>query len=604
MAEIIRIDDPRRADIRFQDGALPHLKGVKSYQILRCNRKHPEMADGIGWTYNHAAALSYAYGYYFCEYLSNPVDEHQIVGHTLLTRSKDGQHWDPPVVAFPSVEVPTWQYKGPRSDLLMDPHPTCAHQRMGFYQASNGVMLALAFYGLVHDRHKSAPCDGWGVGRAVRRIMPDGTLGEGVYFLIYNEPAGYTAENTGVFAPYTASGDAEFVAACEECLHNGPVIRQMYEEQRFDKALFPTPAGEALSFYTVSEEEMLGMYKKGLVSVSADQGKTWSLCEKQPTIVTATGKVWGQKTSDGRYTLMYNPTTDGQHRWPIAAVTGEDGHRFANMAAITGDMSPQRYGGLDKNLGPQYMRGIAECNMQSPDGDVWLAYTNNKEDVWVSRIPVPLTTEGDAQGELHFAPGVLPAELGVYAPKWAPVEAEQDALLLRDRDPYDHARAEVVIRRSVRGKVAFTVEVRSLSNEGGLSQAGSLTFEMQDDLGRTPIRLVFRPDGMMYLLGDGRTDPWQAYPMNQAIDVEVEFNAETNRCTVRALGAEKNVGFSAAAYDLTRFRLMTKTVIPHLSTLDDCGKWGTKEMILPGAEDPTEESVIKLSHIKWDVQEA
>lgn len=596
MAEFIRVDNPRCADVRFQDGALPHLKGVKSFQIMRANRKHPEWADDIGWTYNHAAMIAHAYGYYFCEYLSNPVDEHETPGHTLLTKSKDGQHWEKPVLIFPEVEVPTWQYKGPRSEMLQDPHLTCAHQRMGFYHASNGVLLVLAFYGLVHDRHKSAPCDGWGIGRTVRRIMPDGTVGEGIYFLLYNEPAGYTRENIDVFPHYTDSADAEFVAACQECLNNGAVVRQMYEEQRFDKTLFPNPAAEALSFYTVSEDEMIGMYKKGMVAVSHDQGKTWSAVEKQPTIITATGKVWGQKTADGRYTLMYNPTTDGQHRWPIAAVTGDDGHNYADMAAITGDMSPQRYGGLDKNLGPQYMRGIAECNEQSPDGDVWLAYTNNKEDVWVSRIPVPLTHEGEKEGAIDLSAGVLPRNLGVYAPVWCPVEAEEGVLVMKDKDPYDQGRAEVAMARATRGVIRFTVDIAALGKEG------AFTFEVQDDIGRTPIRLVFKPDGILYVRGDGRTDPWKPYGMQEKIDVEIEFNCETNRYILRALGQEKNSGFSAAVNDLTRFRFMTKEVIPHMSTDADCGKWGTKDMVLAGGEDPVGESVVRVSGISWKVE--
>ena len=596
MHEIIHVEHPRIADVRFQDGALPHVKGVKSYQILRCNRKHPEWADDFGWTYNHAAMLAWAYGMFFCEYLSNPVDEHETPGHTLLTKSRDGVHWEKPQVIFPEVKVPTWQYKGPLSDQLKDPHLTCAHQRMGFYYASNGVLLALAFYGIVHDRHVSAPCDGWGVGRAVRRILPDGTPDEQIYFLLYNEPAGYTAENTGVFAPYDTSGDAELVAACRELLRNGAVVRQMYEEQRFDHDLFPNPAGEALSFYTVSDQEMLGMYKKSLVAVSHDQGKTWSDCQRQPTIITATGKVWGQKTSDGRFTLMYNPTPDGQHRWPIAAVWGEDGHRFDHLSAVTGNMSPQRYGGLDKNLGPQYMRGIAECNPQSPDGDVWLAYTNNKEDVWISRIPVPLQATGEAEGKINLAEGKLPEDLAVYSPKWCPVEAEAGRLVLRDRDPYDQGRAEIAFKSAQRGKICFTANIYHLG------PMGSLTLDAQDDLGRTPIRLVFRPDGRLYLRGDGRTDPWMPYEKNTDIPVEISFDCAANRYTVRALGQEKSCGFSAAVQDLTRCCLMTKESIPHLSTVDDCGKWGTRDQVLPGGEEPVEESVVRLSDISWQTE--
>lgn len=596
MKEIIHVNNPRRADVRFQDGALPHLRGVKSYQVLRCNRKHPELADGIGWTYNHAAALTWAFGYFFYEYLSNPVDEHETPGHTLLVKSRDGIHWEKPVMAFPEVEVPTWQYKGPRSEQLKDPHLTCAHQRMGFYHAKNGVLLALAFYGLVHDRHKSMPCDGWGVGRAVRQILPDGSLAKDIHFLIYNEPAGYTEENTGVFSSFRTSTDAAFVAACEELLGNGAAMRQMYEEQRFDKTLFPNPAGEALSFYTVSETEMLGMYKKGLVAVSHDQGKTWSDVERQGTICTATGKVWGQKTSDGRFTLMYNPTTDGQHRWPIAAVTGDDGHQFDGMSAITGDMSPQRYGGLDKNLGPQYMRGIAECNQQSPDGDVWLAYSNNKEDMWISRIPVPLTSTGERSGVLACEPGEIPAEWGVYSPVWAPVEAEKDTLVLRDREPYDQARVEMVIAPALKATIRFTLNIAALSD------AGSVTFEVQDDAGRTPIRLVFRPNGTLYVRGDGRTDPWAPFETATDIPVEIAFDSAAARYTVKIPGYEKSFGFSAAVETLTRFRLMTKEKIPCLSTVDDCGKWGTKDQILPGSEDPTEETIVRLSAASWNVE--
>ena len=59
-------------------------------------------------------------------------------------------------------------------------------------------------------------------------------------------------------------------------------------------------------------------------------------------------------------------------------------------------------------------------------------------------------------------------------------------------------------------------------------------------------------------------------------------------------------GFSAAVDSLTRFRLMTKERIPHQSTVDDCGKWGVKEQVLPGCEEPAVESVIRLRGIRWE----
>lgn len=591
--DLIRVEDPCRADNRFQDGALPHVSGVKTYQVLRANRAHPEWAEGTGWTYNHAAMLAWAYGRFFLEYLSNPVSEHEVPGHTLLTSSADGVHWSKPEVAFPTVEVPTAPYKGPRSALLGETALTVPHQRMGFFHGSNGALLALSFYGIVHDRHVSAPCDGWGVGRAVRRIQPDGTLAEGVWFLMYNEAAGYTAENTPVFAPYQSSGDELLIAACDELMENGAVLRQMYEEQRFDRKLFPTPGAEALSFYSVGPEEMIGMYKKGLVSFSHDGGKTWTEPARQQDICTATGKVWGQRTSDGRYTLMYNPTTDGQHRWPIAAVTGEDGWRFGNMAAVTWDMSPQRYGGLDKNLGPQYMRGIAECNPQSPDGDVWLAYSNNKEDIWISHIPVPICSTGAAACDMAFETGI-PRELSVYAPVWCPVAAEKGELALRDRDPYDLAAVEANFAAARRGELALELTVEHV--------ADGAVLEVQNDQGRTPLRVVFRAGGKLWVRGDGRTDLWTDYPVGQPFTVRIAFDCDTRRYTVGIGGQEKSFGFSAAVDALHRFRLATKESMPALSNLDSVGKYGRKEQVLPGCEEPAEETCLRLRKAHWHME--
>ena len=63
---------------------------------------------------------------------------------------------------------------------------------------------------------------------------------------------------------------------------------------------------------------------------------------------------------------------------------------------------------------------------------MWLAYSVNKEDIWVSRIPVPLQTEGTGWN--------------FYVPKWADasVDKSDDQLRLEDHDPYDYARADRV----------------------------------------------------------------------------------------------------------------------------------------------------------------
>jgi len=36
--------------------------------------------------------------------------------------------------------------------------------------------------------------------------------------------------------------------------------------------------------------------------------------------------------------------------------------------------------------------------------------------------------------------------------------------------------------------------------------------------------------------------------------------------------------------------------------VDDCGKWGTREQVLPGGEDPIPESAARLSRIGWETE--
>jgi len=579
--------DTRCADVRFQDGALLHAAGVHSFQVLRANREHPELADGFGWTYNHAPMLAWYHGKLYCEYLSNPADEHEVPGQTLLTVSENGMDWSFPEVIFPVITVPMAQYKGPRSPLLKDEMQTVPHQRMGFYHAPNGVLLVLSFYGIVHDREISMPCDGWGVGRAVRRIFPDGTLGD-IRFLLYNTPAGYTAENTPVFSPYQSSADKDFVAACEALLLDGPVMQQMYEEQRFDKTLFPAPREQALSFYTISGHEMMGVYKKGLAAVSADGGRTFGEITENPTIRTATGKVWGQRTPDGKFALFYNPTKDGQHRWPIAAVTGEDGHTFGHMLAVTGWMSPLRYGGADKNLGPQYLRGICERNPQTPDGDVWLTYSNNKEDIWISRISVPIAGGQDHEITETFGEA-LPRAWNLYSPAWAQVRAEADCLCLTDRDPYDRAAVERVFRPAETGEIALRLRADAVAEQG------AVCMELQSDNGSVPVRVSLRADGQIYVLTDGRMEPAAAFTPGTEMKIVIAFDCTLSRAKITVNGKTLARNFCASVNTVCRFALFTKESrqIPY-STVDTVGKYTTREQALPGGCDPVPETKVRL----------
>ncbi|MHC4574676.1 MAG: PA14 domain-containing protein [Planctomycetota bacterium] len=175
-------------DLAHQDGRLAPAVGVQNYQVFRSNREHPEFTGGLKNTYIHAPMLAYWNGKFYLEFLAAPAGEHEDPTVTLLTTSKDGRNWGTPRVIFPA-----FQPKG-------DSHQTISHQRMGFYVSPNNRLLVLSFYG-----RWPSPNEGDGIGRAVREIYKDGTLGP-LYFIRYNRHAGWNETNTP-FPYYKESPD-------------------------------------------------------------------------------------------------------------------------------------------------------------------------------------------------------------------------------------------------------------------------------------------------------------------------------------------------------------------------------------------------------------
>ncbi len=586
----IRVNVSRQPDIRFLDGGLIHQKGVKSYQILRADRALPDTAEGLGWTYNHAPMLAWYHGRYYVEYLSNPVNEHDQVGHTLMSSSPDGVTWTVPRVVFPAIEVPLDCYRGRRSDNMPATTTTCAHQRMGFYCAENGVMLVLCFYGIAYDHRFSAPCDGWGVGRAVRRLFPDGSLGD-IYFLIYNEVAGYTEANVPSFSHFEKSPDGEFVSACRELLNDRRAVNQMYEEQQQDRALFPAKLGKAPCFYTAKDGRTVTLFKLGL-SMVTEAGESFGEITANPDIKTATGKVWGQQAPDGNYVLIYNPTPDGQHRWPLAVVSGEDGYTFGHMRAVTGDFAPARYGGRDKNPGPQYMRGIIEGNPR-PDGVLPVVYSVNKEDIWISLFPLPLEDETGTEIHENFGESGAMRAWSVYSPLWAPVRLEDGELRLADTEPADMARAERSLPLSGKGEVTLRLRVDAVC------PGTEICVWLRDDMGGYAAGIVFGGDGRVHAYSAGRTEYWTAYETVKTLCLRLAYDCLNNCFEAELDGTKKRFRLSSARDSISLLSVCTKGFwsVPY-PTINTVGKYGTADQVLHGSERPVPER--RLSLISFD----
>src|SRR4030095_11521968 len=73
-----------------------------------------------------------------------------------------------------------------------------------------------------------------------------------------------------------------------------------------------------------------------------------------------------------------------------ASSVSDDGLKYKNLLLVNGEITSLRYGGAYKSYGPQYVRGIQEMDGTPPGGNMWVSYSMSKEDMWVSKIPIPV----------------------------------------------------------------------------------------------------------------------------------------------------------------------------------------------------------------------
>ena len=515
------------ADPRFHDGGLRPVMGACHIQVMRANREHPELSQGTDYTYNHAPMLCRWHGRMYLMYLSSPVHEHDGLANALLTDSPDGLQWSQPRVIFPSLPVPQGIYRGKDADRLPDPAQTVVHHRMGFYRAPNDVLLVMTHHGVTPHLHV-IPNSGYGMGRVVRRIHEDGSLGE-ICVLRVNTQAGWKKEHFP-YPWYEESDDAAFVEACNALLKDHLANGAWWEEERLDEDFFPLKGVRAPSFCPLPDGRVAAIGKVGVAALSEDGGESWTEPARAEGIISSGGKCCITRTGDGRYAILYNPSPDGQHRWPLAVITSEDGYTYDHMLCAGGEVAPMRYGGYLKNFGLNYIRGIMPGNDDAPDGCTWLAYSMNKEDIWVLRLPPTLTGVETEPVRDDFAAmdGPFPAKWHIYSPLWAQVRLEGSCLTLRDSEPWDYAKAVRVFPESRRAEARIRLTVRGGRN-------GMLHLELSDARGMNAGRLVLAEGGRILLRGgDGE---WPVGAWQEGETLELALLAD---CGIQQLQAEVN----------------------------------------------------------------
>ena len=568
----------------YHDGQLSPVMGVHNIQVMRANRENPSEENGDGWTYNHQPMMAYWNNTFFMHYLADPADEHVPPSQTFLQTSKDGYEWTNPEVLFPIYRVPDGYTKEGRTDKAEN-LDAIMHQRVGFYVSKDDRLFAMGYYGVALDK-KDDPNDGNGIGRVIREIYKDGSLGP-IYFIYYNH--GFNEKNTN-FPFYTRNKDKGFVKACKEILANPRYMMQWVEEADRNDPLIPlNKMYKAYCDYTLPNGDLVALWKHALTSTSSDGGKTWAEpVERAKGFVNSNAKIWGQKLSDGTYATVYNPS---EFRWPLAISLSKDGLEYTTLNLIHGEISPMRYGGNYKSYGPQYVRGIQEGNGTPEDGDMWLSYSVNKEDMWISRVPVPVRLQATAHADDNFGNFSNLSELtdwNIYSLKWAPVSLDNEWLVLQDKDLYDYAKVERMFPASKELTVSFDLQTEQ-------NDKGDLQIEFLSNNGTVASRIDVAPDGMMRLKGGARSANLIKYEPGKTYHVEAVLSVDNRLMQVYIDG--KKVGqrmFYSPVPSIERvsFRTGERRLYPTTETPAD---WDGS---LPNAGDQEPLSTYRIANFK------
>ena len=98
---------------------------------------------------------------------------------------------------------------------------------------------------------------------------------------------------------------------------------------------------------------------------------------------------------------------------------------------------------------------------------------------------------------------------------------------------------------------------------------------------------------------DGRIEPFAEWKPEMQLHLRIDLETDRASLHVRLNQKEKTILFNASVNEIARNFVATKMHIPRLSTLDDCGKYGTKDQVLPQAGEPVSPTEIRIEQLSW-----
>jgi hypothetical protein len=230
---------------------------------------------------------------------------------------------------------------------------------------------------------------------------------------------------------------------------------------------------------------------------------------------------------------------------------------------------------------------------------MWLTYSMNKEDIWVSRVPTPIRyrVEGSVNDDFEDMEVDGPiTDWNVYAPQWAPVSISQmpknqnKVLELQDFDPYDYARAIRVFEEGTDRRIKFTVSADQVRN-------GILEIDICDRYGNRPVRLRFDSDGQIKSLVGSIEQTIIPYQPQRSYNIELAVRAELNGSydlTIDGVNHLTAAALTEAIMSVERisFRTGRYRDLPNRKTDNEA-----PHDPLPGADDPVEPATFYVDDV-------
>lgn len=229
---------------------------------------------------------------------------------------------------------------------------------------------------------------------------------------------------------------------------------------------------------------------------------------------------------------------------------------------------------------------------------MYLTYSMNKEDIWVSRIPVPITGRVEAHTKDDFdamQPRTFVPGWNVYSGVWSRVSLEtihepghpdHNALRLRSKDPYDYASATRVFPESDKVRIHAAVMPRQ-------NYFGRMEIDLTDGRGVCVYRVILDSDRTVKLKhGNGFT---VAGVYGGTLDMHWEVDCVERTVTFWCNGVDKQTWKffnSAETVERLVFRTGKKRLRPYL----DEDREFEPAADLPGAGEPTiQESIYYIT---------